>query len=188
MNIHLIFAYLSRLTVLMTGRTHSYYLNAFCLRVLARYFLVHGTNCVDHKMCLVVAIWGVETLQVWSWLKLLMAWRISSMVHHNLKDNCAPLVGLRCCSYYSTSRIARHFGNRQVAPSDNGSFHTLTFIDRTLGRIRESWSRWRVTNGIYPTQFLHPTLRYKKWLEDDMKWVPIDKKAYMKSNKRKRTE
>ena len=115
-------------------------------------------------------------------------WRISSMVHRNLKDNCAPLVGLRCCSYYSTSRIARHFGNRQVAPSDNGSFHTLTFIDRTLGRICESWSRWRVTNGIYPTQFLHPTLRYKKWLEDDMKWVPIDKKAYMKSNKRKKTE
>ena len=56
LNVHLIFAYFSRLTVLITSRTHSYNLNAFCLCILARYFLVHGTNCVGHKMCLVVAI------------------------------------------------------------------------------------------------------------------------------------
>ena len=55
LNIHLIFAYFSRLTVPMIDRPHSHYLNAFYLCVLARYFLVHGTNCVDHSMYLVVS-------------------------------------------------------------------------------------------------------------------------------------
>ena len=59
LNIHLIFAYFSRQTVPMTDRPRSYYLNAFCLCVLARYFLVHGTNCIEHKMCMVVSnLWS----------------------------------------------------------------------------------------------------------------------------------
>ena len=39
----------------MTNRPRSRYLNAFCLCILTRYFLVHKTYCVDHKMCSVVA-------------------------------------------------------------------------------------------------------------------------------------
>ena len=83
-------------------------------------------------------------------------WHISSMAHHSLKDNCVPLVRLCYCSYYSTCRIARQFGNLQGAPSDDGSFHTLEFTNRTLSRIHESWSRWRVTRGICLPQVLHP--------------------------------
>ena len=114
-------------------------------------------------------------------------WCISSMVNRSFKDNYVPLVGLRCCSYYSTCCIARQFGDRQGAPSDDGSFHTLAFTDRILGRIHESWPRQRLTKGICFPQFLHPTSGYKKWLEVDMKWVLIDEKAYKRSNKRKRT-
>ena len=77
-------------------------------------------------------------------------WRISSMVHHSLKDNCVPLVGFYFYSYYSTGHIARQFGDHQGAPSDDGSSHTLAFTDRTLGTICKSWSRWRVTNDIRP--------------------------------------
>ena len=108
------------------------------------------------------------------------------MVHHSLKDNCVPLVGLRYCSYYSACRIARQFGDCQGAPNDDGSFHTLEFTDRTLSKIREAWPRRRVTRDIRPPQFLHPTSRYQKWLKDYMKWVLIDEKAYKKSIKRKR--
>ena len=99
------------------------------------------------------------------------------MVNRNIKDNCLPLVGLHYCSYYSTCCIARQFGDRQGAPSDDGSFHTLAFTDRILGRIHESWPRQRLTKGICFPQFLHPTSGYKKWLEVDMKWVLIDEKA-----------
>ena len=60
-------------------------------------------------------------------------WRISSMVHSNY--NCVLLVGFHCCSYYFTCCIARQFGDRQGAPSDDGSFHTLAFTDRILGRM-----------------------------------------------------
>lgn len=49
-------------------------------------------------------------------------WRISRMVHCSLKDNYVPLVGLRHCSYYSTCHIARQFGDRQGAPSDDDFF------------------------------------------------------------------
>ena len=115
-------------------------------------------------------------------------WRITDMVNRGFKDNCVPLFELCHCSYYSTCHIARQFGDHQGAPSDNGSFHTLAFTDRILGRIRESWLWRRVTKGICFPQFLHPTLRYKKWLKVDMKWVPIDEKAYKWSNKRKRTD
>ena len=108
------------------------------------------------------------------------------MVHRSLKDNCVPLVRLHCCSYYSTCRIVRQLGDRQGAPSDDGSFHTLAFTNRTLGKICEFWPQRQVTKGIHIHQFLRPTLGYKKWLEDGMKWVSIDEKAYMKSNKKKR--
>ena len=115
-------------------------------------------------------------------------WLISSMDNHNFKDNYVPSVRLRCCSYYSTCHIARQFGDRQGAPSDDGSFHTLAFTNRIFSRIHDSWLQWRVTKGIYFPQFLHPTSGYKKWLEANMKWVPIDEKAYKRSNKRKRTD
>ena len=52
-------------------------------------------------------------------------WRILRMAHRSLKDNYDPLVGLHYCSYYSTCRISKHFGDHQGAPSDDGSFHTL---------------------------------------------------------------
>ena len=73
------------------------------------------------------------------------------MVHHSLKDNCVPLVGLCYCSYYSACRIARQFGDCQGAPNDDGSFHTLEFTDRTLSKIREAWPRRRVTRDIRPS-------------------------------------
>ena len=53
------------------------------------------------------------------------------MAHRSLKDNCVPLVGLHYCSYYFTCCIARQFVDHQGAPSDDGSFHTLEFTDRT---------------------------------------------------------
>ena len=74
-------------------------------------------------------------------------WCISSMAHRSLKDNCVPLFGLHYYSYYS---IARQFGDRQGAPSDDGSFHTLEFTYRTLSRIYESWPQWTVTKGLRP--------------------------------------
>ena len=66
-------------------------------------------------------------------------WRISGMVNCNFKDNYSPLVGFRRCSYYSTCCIARQFSDHQGAPSDDGSFHTLAFTRRILGRIHETW-------------------------------------------------
>ena len=53
LNVHLIFAYFSRLIVPMTNILCSRFLNAFFLCILASYFLVHGTPCVDLRMCLV---------------------------------------------------------------------------------------------------------------------------------------
>ena len=38
-----------------------------------------------------------------------LVWHISSMVHRCYKDYCVPLVGLCCCSYYSTYHILRQF-------------------------------------------------------------------------------
>ena len=55
LNILLIFAYFSWLAIPMTDILHSRFLDAFCLCILARYFLVHETYCVDHKICFVVA-------------------------------------------------------------------------------------------------------------------------------------
>ena len=55
LNIHSIFAYFSLLTVPETNRPRSYYLNAFYLCILARYFLVQETGHLDQRMCLVVS-------------------------------------------------------------------------------------------------------------------------------------
>ena len=38
-------------------------------------------------------------------------WHIISMVNRVFEDNCAPLFGLRHCSYYSLDHITRQFGN-----------------------------------------------------------------------------
>ena len=54
LNIRIVFAYFSWLAVPVASRVHSYYLNAFCLCLRARYFLVHETYQVDQRMCLVV--------------------------------------------------------------------------------------------------------------------------------------
>ena len=57
LNICMVFAYLSRLVVLMAGRVGracSHYLNAFYLCLLARYFLAHEIYRVDQRMCLMV--------------------------------------------------------------------------------------------------------------------------------------
>ena len=55
LNIHSIFAYFSLLTVPEIDRPRSYYLNAFYLCILARYFLVQETGCLDQRMRLVVS-------------------------------------------------------------------------------------------------------------------------------------
>ena len=47
LNIRSIFEYFSWLTVLVVGRSRSYYHNAFYLCILVRYFLVHETVRID---------------------------------------------------------------------------------------------------------------------------------------------
>ena len=88
-------------------------------------------------------------------------WRISSMVNYSFKDNCVPLVGLRCCSHYSTCRIARQFGDHQGVPNDDGIFHISVFTKRVLGRIHETWLKRMVAKGIHFPWFLHPISGYK---------------------------
>ena len=113
-------------------------------------------------------------------------WHIARLVHSCCKDYCMPLVGLCCCLYYSTCRISRQFGECQRAFNDEGAFHTEVFTDRILGRFCEAWPRRRVTRGIAPPQYIYHTARYKQWLEDDMKWILRDEKAYMKTSKKAR--
>ena len=116
-------------------------------------------------------------------------WHISSMVHSCYKDHCVTLLGLRCCSYYSTCHISRQFGERQGVPDDEGAFHTAVFTNRILGRISEAWLRRRVMKDIVSPKYIYPTTRYKQWLEDGMKWISKGEKAYMKtSNKERKTE
>ena len=99
------------------------------------------------------------------------------------------LVGLCCCSYYSTCRISRKFGEHQGAPGDESVFHTKVFTNRILGRLCEAWPRHRVIRGIAPPRYIYPIARYKQWLKDDMKWILRDEKAYMKTSKKaRRTE
>ena len=94
-------------------------------------------------------------------------WHILSMVHNCCEDYCVTLVRLCCCSYYSTCRISRQFGECQKAPNDEDAFHIEVFTNRILGRISEAWPRRRVTKGIVLPQYIYPTARYKQWLKED---------------------
>ena len=47
LNIHMVFTYFSQGNVPLAGVERSHYLNAFCLSLLARYFLVHEAPRVD---------------------------------------------------------------------------------------------------------------------------------------------
>ena len=111
-------------------------------------------------------------------------WHISSMVHSCCKDHCVTLVGLQCYSYYSTCRISRKFGERQGDPDDKGAYHIAMFTNRNLSRIGEAWPRCKVRKDIIPPKYIYPIARYKQWLEDDMKWILKDEKAYMKTSKK----
>ena len=116
-------------------------------------------------------------------------WHILSMVHSYCKDHCVTLVRLRCCSYYSTYCISSQFGERQGALDDEGAFHTTVFTNKILGRISEVWPRRRVTKDIILPKYIYLTTGYKQWLEDDMKCILRDEKAYMKTSKKaRRTE
>jgi len=98
-------------------------------------------------------------------------WRIGAMSSYGFKENCVPLVGLCCCSYYPMCCIARQLGDRQGVPHGNGYFHTMAFTKRILGRTHETWSRWVMNRGIDFPQFLYPTSGYKDWLSIDMRAV-----------------
>ena len=95
------------------------------------------------------------------------------MVNHDFKDNHV--------------RIARQFGDCQGTPSDDGSFHTLAFIKRILGRICETWLWRMITRDMRFPQFLLLTAGYKDWLSIVMGSIHKEKKAYKKSNKREMT-
>ena len=59
----------------------------------------------------------------------------------------------------------------------------------TLLKIREAWPHRRVMKDIVPPKYIYPTVRYKQWLVDDMKWILRDEKAYMRTSKKaRRTE
>jgi len=53
LNIRLVFEYFSSLALPVGERPHSYFLHAFYLCALARYFLVQKSYCVDLWMCMV---------------------------------------------------------------------------------------------------------------------------------------
>ena len=113
-------------------------------------------------------------------------WYIIPMVNRVFKDNCAPLVGFRRCSYYSLYHIARQLGDSQGVLRDDGVFHILVFIKSVLGRICETWFKRMVARDICFTQFLHPTSGYKAWPTVDMRLVHKEEKDYQRSNKGKR--
>jgi len=54
LNVHMVFKYFSQQDVPLAGVKHFQYLNAFCLCILARYFLVHETPHVDPRILHVV--------------------------------------------------------------------------------------------------------------------------------------
>ena len=53
LNLRLVFDYFSDSALLEGERLRSYFLRAFCLYALARYFLVQKSYCVDLQMCMV---------------------------------------------------------------------------------------------------------------------------------------
>ena len=54
LNLSLVFAHFSDLAILVDERPRSYFICAFCLYALTRYFLVQMLYCVDLWMCMVV--------------------------------------------------------------------------------------------------------------------------------------
>ena len=50
LNVHMVFKYFSQQDVPLAGVKSFQYLNAFCLCILMRYFLVHETPCVDPRI------------------------------------------------------------------------------------------------------------------------------------------
>ena len=53
LNLRLIFEYFSGSTLPKAERPRSYFLHAFCLCALLRYFLVQNSYCVELRMCMV---------------------------------------------------------------------------------------------------------------------------------------
>lgn len=53
LNLRLVFDYFFSLALSMGERPRSYFLHAFFLCALARYFLVQNSYCVDLRMCMV---------------------------------------------------------------------------------------------------------------------------------------
>ena len=53
LNLRLVFDYFSGSSLPEGERPQSYYLRAFCLCALVRYFLVQQSYCVDLQMCMV---------------------------------------------------------------------------------------------------------------------------------------
>ena len=115
-------------------------------------------------------------------------WHIEAMTSCGFKENYVPLVRLRRCFYYPTCHIAQQFGDHQGVPCGNGSYHTLAFTKKILGRIQETWLQRLMIKDIHFPQFLHPTSRYKDWLSTDMREIHREEKDHKKSNKRKRTK
>ena len=115
-------------------------------------------------------------------------WRIKAMYSYGFKENCVPLIRLRRCSYYPTCHITQQLGDCQGVTCGNGSYHTLAFTKRILGRIQETWLQRLMIKDIHFPQFLHPTSRYKDWLSTDMRAVHREENDHKKSNKRKRTK
>jgi len=53
LNLSLVFVHFFDLAIPVNERSRSYFLRAFCLCALARYFLVLRSYCVDLQMCMV---------------------------------------------------------------------------------------------------------------------------------------
>ena len=68
LNIRKVFMYFSQRNVLMARAQRSHYLNAFCLCLFLRYFLVHDTPCVDQRM-----LWVIINLERGSIVGMILA-------------------------------------------------------------------------------------------------------------------
>ena len=68
LNIYMVFTYFSQQNVPLIGIQHSHYLNAFCLCLFLRYFLVHDTPCVDQRM-----LWVIINLERGSIVGMILA-------------------------------------------------------------------------------------------------------------------